>query len=309
MADIQRVLFVGSKPLGLRILEEIHALAPDRIAGALTFDDSQDARSAFGALSAYCTSRDLPLHVASSRSDAEGLIQRIRPDLCIVAGWYWLIGDQTLESVPAGFIGIHNSLLPRYRGGSPLVWTILNGDAEAGVSLFSLTPGMDEGSIWAQGTVPVGESDAIGDVIVRLEERAVDLLRGVFPSILDGTARPTEQDHRQATYCAQRMPEDGEIDWRKTARQVHDFIRAQSHPYPGAFTYLEGSVLRVWSSRLFEPPYFGIPGQVGRIQDGEVYVICGDDHAVVLTDAEFLGRRGRPGDFVRSIRTRFPSAR
>jgi methionyl-tRNA formyltransferase len=301
---INRVLFMGSKQLGLRILQEMHALSPSTLVGVVTLDDAADKRTRLDAIREFARENGLPLHIARDRRHSERIIAEMRPDLCLVYNWYWLLSDAAILSAPAGFLGIHNSALPSYRGGSPVVWAIINGEAEVGFSLFAFTPGMDDGPILARGSVPVGPGDYIADVLCKLEDEIVTVFRRTYPAILDGTAARTEQAHEFATYCAARDPDDGNIDWSLPAREVFNFVRGQSEPYPGAFTYLNGSRLTVWSAEVFDKKYFGTPGQVAQIGADGVYVICGGHTALVLHDVELDGQRGRAGDFVRSIRTR-----
>jgi methionyl-tRNA formyltransferase len=209
-----------------------------------------------------------------------------------------------LSSVRGGWIGIHNSLLPRYRGGSPLVWQILNGETEAGFSLFQFTPGMDDGPIWAQGSVPIESGDQIGDVLEKLEVATIDTLRRVLPEIAMGILRPALQDHTKATYCAQRYPEDGRIDWSHSARRIHDFVRAQSAPYPGAFTEIDGRRLTVWSTIPHAALYDGVPGRIARIEEAAVVVCCGERSAIRLLDVQCDDFRGPPAKLIRSVRQR-----
>jgi methionyl-tRNA formyltransferase len=129
-------------------------------------------------------------------------------------------------------------------------------------------------------------------------------LHSTYPRILNGNIEPTEQNHELATYCAQRFPNDGNINWREPAQRVFDFIRAQSDPYPGAFTYYARQELRIWKARPFESTYFGTPGQVARIGNDGVYVVCGDDRAIILEEVQFNGVRGKANDCVRSIKGR-----
>src|SRR5690606_368731 len=247
-----------------------------------------------------------PFHVALGRRQSEALITQLEPDVVFVIGWYWLISDATLAVAPRGFIGIHNSLLPKYRGGSPLVWTLINGESETGFSLFSLGRGTDDGPIWAQGRVPVGADDTIGEVLDRLESLAVDTLRGRMDAIVTGTAAPEPQREDGATWCCQRRPEDGEIDWSEPAARIHDFIRAQSRPYPGAFTWLGPDRMTIWRAQLLDITCYGTPGRVARIDADGVRVACGDGRCLLLREVE-LADGARPAqDVIRSIHARFP---
>lgn len=304
MSKISRVLFLGSKQLGLRVLQEMYSLSPTTLIGALTIDDSDDTRTKFAAFHALAQTHGIELRVGNNRKHAEEIILEMKPDFCLVAGWYWLITPATLKTVPLGFIGIHTSLLPKFRGGSPLIWAIINGEPEVGFSFFSFTPGMDDGPIWAQGTIAVEESDYISSVLQRLENKAIDVLRKIYPELLNRSIKPVEQNNELATYCVRRFPRDGDINWHKPARAVYNFIRAQSDPYPGAFTYLEGQKLTIWKATLSPERCLGVPGQVVRIASEGVYVVCGDDRALILEEVELGRKRGKANDLIRSVKGR-----
>ena len=251
--------------------------------------------------------------MAQNRKHSEQLLTDIRPDLCLVVGWYWLFSKATIESVPGGILGIHNSLLPRYRGGAPLVWAMINGEREVGFSLFSIGDGMDDGDIWGQRTVKIGPEDAIADVLERIESEARSLLGHIFVPILEGKVKPTPQNHQNATFCSQRIPEDGEIHWNQPAEEVYNFIRAQSEPYPGAFTYLAGrKKMTVWRARPVELCYDGTPGQVVQIRGDGVLVSCGNRRPLLLTTVELENGAKVPAQtLLKSVKTTrfFPALR
>lgn len=295
---------MGSKSIGLRVLQEIHTLAPGTLIGAITIDDSNDTRTRMADFQVFADTHKVKLCVVKTRKHSEQIIYELKPDLCFVVGWYWLISNAVLDAVPSGFIGIHNSLLPKYRGVSPLVWQFIKGDKEAGFSFFSFTSEMDDGPIWAQGSVPIEEHDYISSVLEKIENRTIEVLRRIYLQILNGSIQPVVQDHESATYCAQRLPRDGNIDWARPAADVFNFIRAQSDPYPGAFTFFEGQEMKIWRARLFEKPYLGTPGQVARITSDEVYIICGDDRAIVLEEVEIRGKRGKATGSIKSLKGR-----
>ncbi|MBF0522815.1 MAG: methionyl-tRNA formyltransferase [Candidatus Omnitrophica bacterium] len=309
MRSIKRVLFMGSKDLGLGVLKEMVALSPKTLIGALTIDDKSDCRSALSDFKVFAKEKNIKLYVASNKADSERIIQELKPDLCFVVGWYWLISDATLDGVAKGFIGIHNSLLPQYRGSAPLVWAMMAGEKKVGFSLFTFTKGMDDGPIWVQGSVSVEDSDDIGDVLVKLKTKAVKTVHEKYPAILDGKIKPVAQKHNQATYCAQRLPSDGNINWSEPARKIYDFIRSQANPYPGAFTYYQSAELKIWRAQLCDKVYFGTPGQVAQIGKDGVYVICGDNRAIILKDIEFGGKRQPAQEILKTISIRFPDTK
>jgi methionyl-tRNA formyltransferase len=302
-----RVLILGSKKLCLTLTERLVNLSPDTIGAVVTFDDSDDVRSELGALLSLERRFGIPVHVARDRRHAESLIAESAADLCIVLNWYWLLGPACLASVPRGFLGVHMSALPRYRGTSPVVWQLINGEPEVGFSVFSLTENMDEGQLWAQGAVPVGPDEQVGDVLTHLESAVAATFDGLYPALIAGSAHSYPQPTVAPSYCAARLPGDGGIDFTQSARRCHDFIRAQSHPYPGAFTLLEGDRLTVWRARTSDVTYFGRPGQVARVTDDGVTVICGDNHPLVLITVGWHGQEMAASQIIRSVKTRFPA--
>lgn len=308
-ARVNKVLFIGSKRLGLLCLDAIYRSCPSILNAVLTVDDRDDARSCLEELTSFCHERSIKLFVAVSQRDSEAFIRNARPEFCLVVGWYWLISKKTLESVSRGMIGLHNSLLPLYRGSSPLVWAILNRENEVGVSLFSFTAGMDDGEIWGQAAVSVSVEDTIKDVLDKIEQPAVELIRSCYLRILDGSAKSRPQEHSKATYGTLRRPDDGWIEWSRSARYVYDFIWAQTEPYPGAFTLFKGRRLTVWQASLVPGLYFGTPGQVARSVDGGAVVICGDNRAVLLKVVEFDGSREPGNTILKSLSIRLPTTR
>ncbi len=294
-----KVVFIGSKRLGLQCLEKIHALAPETLTGVVTFDDSSDTRTVLDEFRSFGEAKAVTVEVAKDRRDSERFICDFEPDICLVVGWYWLITPETLRKVPRGFLGIHNSLLPKYRGAAPLVWAMMNGEQEVGFSLFSFTEGMDDGPVWGKAAVAVDEHDYIGDVLKKLEARAVTFLDELWPSILEGSVKPAPQDHSQATYCSRRTPEDGDIDWSRSAAEVYRFIRAQSEPYPGAHSSVDGGMqLKLWRAQPVDAEFFGTPGQVAQIRDDGVYVICGDNRPLLLQSVSLAGQGKTPAQEV-----------
>jgi methionyl-tRNA formyltransferase len=272
-----RVAFLGSKRLGLRILQCLLNTDPSCEWVVVHPDDSKDGRTALDAFRAFTEERGLNLRVVLSGSATKTVLQSLKPDIVFVCGWYWLIDNETLAEVPRGFYGIHNSLLPKYRGGSPLVWSIINGEPETGASLFRFGSGMDDGPVVHLERVTLLENDTIATVLEKLADGLLFSLPAIWRGLLDGTAVLTPQNEAEATYCGQRIAEDGRIDWARPARAVHNFIRAQVPPYPGAFTFINGKKAvflktEVENNRL----YYGTPGQVLQRRPEGVLVACGN---------------------------------
>jgi methionyl-tRNA formyltransferase len=305
MKKINRVLFIGSKQLGLNCLQAMVHQDKASFVGVMTLDDRADGRNTFDELNSFCNEQNLPIYVAKNRSDSEKIIQELKPDICIVIGWYWLLSKEMLESVPHGMIGIHNSLLPKYRGGAPLIWSIINGEKEVGFSMFSFTEGMDEGDIWFQHAIALQQQDTVQSILTQIEKAAVELLEQNYTKILSGELTAKPQNHAEATYCAQRKPEDGRIDWTKDASYIFNCIRAQSAPYPGAFTVFEQNKLTIQKAELMPEIFYGTPGQVAKISGEGVVVVCGNDRAIRLLEVEYNGQLVPAQSIIKTFQTRF----
>jgi methionyl-tRNA formyltransferase len=305
MSEINKVLFIGSKPLGLACLKTIHSLFPDKLSGVLTIEDSVDCRSAYPDFVNYCSLHKIKLHCAKSRKESEEIILNVNPEICFVVNWYWLISPEVLNAVPDGFIGMHNSLLPKYRGSSPLVWSIINGDKEVGYSLFSFSEGMDDGPIWHQYKKQPTLDDSIQTLLHDFENSVGHVLTKIYPQIVRRELTPKPQSTENTTYCAQRIEKDGLVDWTKSAMNIFNFIRAQSRPYPGAFTYYKGNKLILWKAKMMTDTYFGTPGQVAKRTNQSIFVICGDTHAIELFDVSYLGKDALSCLVVTSLQDRF----
>jgi methionyl-tRNA formyltransferase len=223
-------------------------------------------------------------------------LREMQPDLVLVSGWYHLI-PQTMLSIPRlGCIGFHPSLLPKYRGGAPVNWTIINGEREAGMSMFYFDNGVDSGDLIGQARVSIDDRDTIATLYEKINQATLELIREMVPKLKDGTAPRLKQDESQATYFPQRSPEDGLIDWGRPARAIYDWVRAQTTPYPGAFTYLDNQKIVIWAAELLDRPNNHVPGMNGyvmRIHRGQGVEVLTGDGSLLITEVEMADRRAR----------------
>jgi methionyl-tRNA formyltransferase len=287
------IAVLGSKRTCLRMIAAL-----PRVDLVVTILDDHDTRSVTTDIVQAGERAGARVIVVQKHTDAYLVLDEASPDVVFVAGWYWLIPNAVLDSVPGGFVGVHYSKLPKYRGSAPVVWAMINGESEVGFSVFRLSAGMDEGPLAAQGTVTVDADDSVADVLDRLDAASLDELARIAPAIEDGTLEFSPQDVRGASYAGVRQPADGRIDWSRPADEIARFVRAQSRPYPGAFTTFRGDHLTVWAAREdADARYFGSPGQVVRIVDGHPVVSAGGGTGLMLIEVE------SPGDIRYSLAT------
>lgn len=213
-------------------------------------------------------------------------------DLMLAVSWRYMIPSQVYQRARLGTFVFHDSLLPRYRGFAPTVWTMINGEDHTGVTLFEIAERMDEGDIIDQTRLSISPDETISVVTERVTEVYLDLLERNIDGLINGTVKRTPQDHSLATYTCKRLPEDNLIDWRKPSNDIYNLIRAVSTPYPGAYTYLGGRKLQIWSAKRmidYHTYIGGIPGRVVEIRHGQGVIVLTGDGAIMLCEAQIDG--------------------
>jgi methionyl-tRNA formyltransferase len=196
------------------------------------------------------------------------------PDLVFVVGWSQLVRGELIATAREGVFGMHPTLLPRHRGRAPIPWAILSGLAKTGVTLFEIVdPTADSGPIVGQVEVPIAHDETAATLFDKLAEAHVELIRRHVPALLQRRAQRLPQDDRRGSSWPKRTPADGIIDWETRAPYLYDWVRAQTRPYPGAFTYLGDEKVVVWAAR---PVAFEGDAAAGTVVAEGPVVACGE---------------------------------
>jgi methionyl-tRNA formyltransferase len=290
-----RAVFIGTVEVSWHCLEAI--LRHDDVLAIFTMPDSKAANiSAFRAFDDLAASHGVPLYKVPdiNTPDIVALLRSLAPDIVYCVGWPRLVKEPILSLPPRGCVGMHSSLLPKYRGGAPVNWGLIAGERRWGISLMYLGDGPDIGDIIGQLSFDVGPDETCGDVYDKVTEASVRIFDTFVPQLGAGTAPRIVQDATEATHYPKRKPADGVIDWGKTARQLHDWVRALTRPYPGAFTFLaDGTRVTIWRARVAdESSSGGTPGAILDVQPyGGIIVQCGTGRLLV----EYLEPAGSIG--------------
>jgi methionyl-tRNA formyltransferase len=213
-------------------------------------------------------------------------LRALEPELIFVVGWSQLVRDPFIALAREGVFGMHPTLLPRHRGRAPIPWAILTGLARTGVTLFEIvdaTP--DSGAIVGQIAVGIAPDETAATLYERIAEAHVELVREYVPQLLSRTAPRAPQDPRRASAWPKRIPADGIIDWETRAPYLYDWVRAQTRPYPGAFTYLGDEKVVVWRARAVELAEAAPAGTIVATRPEGPVVACGDG-GLLLEDVE-----------------------
>lgn len=287
--------------LGLNVLIERGV----NVSAVFTYHDNPAENCWFGSVAGLAQAHGIPTFVTTRVNNPEW-VERMRslaPDV-IFSFYYRDLLKQPILQVPRyACVNLHGSLLPRYRGRCPVNWQVLHGETESGVTLHYISARADAGDIIGQERVPVGPDDTALDLYMKLLPAARQVLLRHLDGILTGTAPRTAQDHSMATTFNGRRPEDGRIDWRRSARKIHDLVRAVAPPWPCAFSDVEAGRVVIARSK----PHADVagapsmsPGEVWR--DGErIFVQSGAGllelldytlpHRSALETGEILGTR------------------
>lgn len=307
-AQTPRVLFLGTPAFAipsLRALARATAVVavvtqPDRPAGRgrrLTSPPVAEEARALG----------LPLlQPATLRSaDAVAALAATGPDLLVAAAYGRLIPRAVLELPRVASVNVHPSLLPAYRGASPIQAALLDGAATTGVTIMHLTDELDAGDIILQREVAVGPEETAGELEARLAEVGAELLLEAVDLLVAGRAPRRPQDHAKATYAGKIAKSDGALDWNRPAREIANRVRAMN-PWPCAYTAWRGGTLRVWRASV-EDGTAAIPAAPGTVlrADAGGLVVAAADGAVRLLEVQRSGGRRLPAaEFVRGHRVR-----
>ena len=246
----------------------------------------------------------LPIYQPPSLREREAAepLHAWAPEVIVVAAFGQILRPHVLDLPPCGCLNVHASLLPRWRGASPIQHAILAGDEETGVSLMQMDAGLDTGPVYAQETVPIRPDETAQTLHDRLAELGAQMLRTHLDAILAGELAARPQDEEASTYAPMIKKEDGRIDWTASAVQLERHVRAMT-PWPSAFTMWDGTRLKILAARAVEAGEVpaGEPGQVTG--DQESIVVVAGEGGLQLLEVQLSGReamaaaafvRGRP---------------
>jgi UDP-4-amino-4-deoxy-L-arabinose formyltransferase/UDP-glucuronic acid dehydrogenase (UDP-4-keto-hexauronic acid decarboxylating) len=305
--------------VGCRGLRVLHKLGIE-IAAVYTHADDPAENTWFGSVGATCAELGIPVRVgADPNSPAEMQAIRALKPLAFFSFYFRDLLKDELLAIPArGGVNLHGSLLPRYRGRAPVNWQILHGEREGGVTLHYMVKRADAGDIVDQEAFPIGLDDTPTGVYARLLPAAERVLERSAIAVMEGTAPRVKQLESKATKFGRRRPEDGLIDWRQSAEDVRNLVRAVTKPYPGAFTFAGSERVLVWwaqhdarggsgasdastTERMRSPGRSLDAGRVSCNSSG-VFVACGDRRRLRLAKVEIGGIEGDALAFQRILR-------
>ncbi len=234
---------------------------------------------------------NLPIFQPTTLKNGKGveILKEIQPDLVIVVAYGKILPHDFLEYPKYGCINIHASILPKYRGASPIHHCVLNGDSETGVTSMQMDDGVDTGDILLVEKIPIGINDTTLEMFEKLSVLGAEVLMKTIDLLEKGELKPIKQNDSEATHAGLLSKEEGLVDWNESALKIHNKIRGL-YSWPAAFTKLDGKTLKLQKSGLNDKTGNNIPGEV-VFADGKIIVSCGDNKCIELKEIQLEGKK------------------
>jgi len=272
-----RAIVCAYSEVGYACLGELLDLGVD-VPFVITHRDAPGEQVWFGSVADRAAEAGVST-ITPSDVNAPEVLERVaaeRPDFLFSFYFRHMMKAPLLELPTRGALNMHGSLLPAYRGRAPVNWVLVNGEKETGVTLHYMDERPDHGEVVSQQRVPISRDDTALTLTRKLAVAARTALRESIPLLEAGTAPRIVQDHTRSSYFGGRGPADGEIDWSQPAESIRNLIRAVTHPWPGAFSFVRDRKLLVWRAETRASEGGGAPGETRLAADGAVRVVSGE---------------------------------
>ena len=285
-----KLIFMGTPDFAATVLEGLLYDANYDVLAVVTQPDRAVGRKKeikMTPVKEVALAHNLPVYQPEkmSGSDEMAELMTLGADGIVTAAFGQFLPTKLLDSVDFA-VNVHASLLPKYRGGAPIHYAIINGDKEAGVTIMEMVKKMDAGDMIAKASTPITDEDNVGTMFEKLAVIGRDLLLKTLPDYIAGNIKPEPQDESKATFSPNITPEEERIDWNKSAREVFNHIRGL-YPWPVAHTLLDGKRFKIYEASLAEGQ--GQPGQI--IEKGKkTLVVATGDGAISLKTVQPAGK-------------------
>lgn len=283
-----KIVFLGTPDFAVESLQAVYD-AGHEILAVVTQPDKERNRREVTFSPVKQRALDLGLKVlqfSKIRDEGEEILRELAPDVMVTCAYGQIISQSILDIPKYGVINVHASLLPLFRGSSPIQWAILTGQKRTGVSIMRTALQVDSGDVLLQKSVDIGEDETAGELFDRLANLGAEALVEGLGLIESGRAVFTPQDHSKATHYPMLSKEDGHIDWNSNAQEILCKIRGMN-PWPSAYCYLDGKIFKIWRANVAQDE-LGI-GEI-QIQGKSMKIGCGDG-AIEALEVQLEGKR------------------
>jgi methionyl-tRNA formyltransferase len=297
-----RVVFCGTPLFAVPALKHLLAQPDFEIAAVITQPDRPRGRGrevSFSPVKEIATAAGIPVHQPEKirAPEAQELLQKLAPEVVVIIAYGQIIPARLLPIPKLGWINLHASLLPRYRGAAPINWAIVNGETKTGVTSMRIDAGMDTGEILLQKEMEIGAAETAPELTARMSELGAPLMAETLRGLATGVLAPRPQDNALASSAPMLKKEDGRINWSLPALEIFKRIRGLA-PWPGAYTSFRGQTCHILgepaskelSEQSAQPGKPGLPGSL-VVSKREVTVVCGGTTYLRLLSVKLEGRK------------------
>ena len=290
-----RIVFMGTPDFASSALQALIEAGEDVVL-AVTQPDREKGRGkelAMPEVKKCALEHGVPVFQPEKVREA-GAVQRIReasPEIIVVAAFGQILTKEILDIPKYGCINIHASLLPEYRGASPIQRCIADGKEKTGITIMQMDEGLDTGDILMQREIPIAGDETGGSLFDRLSELGAEMIREAIPLIRDGKLSPVKQDDSRATYVGTLKKDSGELDFSKDAEELERLVRAMD-PWPGTFCSYKDKSLKIWKTQVvrYSGPNDLPPGTVTEVDREGFTVKCGRD-GLFIEELQLSGKK------------------
>jgi methionyl-tRNA formyltransferase len=302
-----RIVFCGTPAFATPSLRLLAAQPDFQIEGVVTQPDRPRGRGqepASPAVKEAAIEAAIPVYQPETiKADAAlEYFQRIAPDAVVIIAYGQIIPQRLIEIPRLGWINLHASLLPKYRGAAPINWAIANGETHTGLTTMQIDAGLDTGPSLLKYETEIAPDETAAELTARLAEAGAPLVAETLRQLDRGESVPAPQDSSQATFAPTLKKEDGRVDWSLTAQKIYNRIRG-FQPWPGAFTTFRGKSCQIWGTPLKPVAAGGENGILLPTREDGLLVICAGSSVLRIDFAQLEGRKRVTGpEFARGAR-------
>ena len=306
-----RIVFCGTPQFAVPTLKYLFAQNDLEILGVITQPDRPRGRGqevAFSSVKEAALAANIPVYQPEKirAVESEELLRKLAPDCVVIIAYGQIIPARLLPIPKLGWINLHASLLPKYRGAAPINWAIVNGEIRTGVTTMRIDAGMDTGEMLLQREIDIGPDETAPELAVRLSEIGGPLMAETLRGLLPGTILPKAQNHAEASYAPMLKKEDGRIDWNRPAVEIYNRMRGFA-PWPGTHTNFRGQSCQLWGEPVSKEGGTSLLGGAapGTLfgEKNELLVSCGDATVLRVRLVQVEGRRAvKATDFANGAR-------
>ena len=289
-----RIVFCGTPAFAVPTLQSIIAAPDFEVVAVITQPDRPRGRGqavTFSAVKQAALDAGIPVRQPEKirAPEARELLQAFTPECFVIIAYGQIIPEGLLPLAQCGWINLHASLLPKYRGAAPINWAIAHGETVTGLTTMRINAGMDTGDMLLQKEIEIAPHETAPQLAARMSEAGAPLMLETLRGLVDGSVTTKEQNDELATYAPLLKKEDGRINWTRRAVEIANHIRGFD-PWPGAFTTFRGKTCQLWGEAIPGRTDGGCSGHVAALAEGELRVACGDTTVLRVEAVKLEGR-------------------